>query len=246
MQNFTNSSLVDYKRISPNRNPRKFNIDRVTIHCTAGGINKTAKQIADLEHFVKSGLSNSCSCNYAIGGDGSVSLIVEEQDRSWCSSSKDNDHRAVTIEVASDINGTNKVSDKAYKKLIELLADICVRNNIKELKWLGDKTQTDVKKQNMTVHRWFSNKACPGDYLYNLHGQIAKEVNERLKVLRGGKDMFKVGNLEIVNEKDHQRDSIKKAVELGVFKGNGKTFDVSENMTKGDFCVILDRLGVLK
>jgi uncharacterized protein YgiM (DUF1202 family) len=32
----------------------------------------------------------------------------------------------------------------------------------------------------MTVHRWFANKSCPGDYLYNLHGKIAEEVNKRL------------------------------------------------------------------
>ena len=32
----------------------------------------------------------------------------------------------------------------------------------------------------MTVHRWFANKACPGDYLYNLHGEIAAEVTKRL------------------------------------------------------------------
>ena len=34
----------------------------------------------------------------------------------------------------------------------------------------------------MTVHRWFANKSCPGDYLYNLHTQIAKEINARLGV----------------------------------------------------------------
>ena len=32
----------------------------------------------------------------------------------------------------------------------------------------------------MTVHRWFANKSCPGDYLYNLHGEIAAEVTKRL------------------------------------------------------------------
>ena len=32
----------------------------------------------------------------------------------------------------------------------------------------------------MTVHRWFANKSCPGEYLYSRHSQIAAEVNRRL------------------------------------------------------------------
>jgi hypothetical protein len=52
---------------------------------------------------------------------------------------------------------------------------------IKNLRWKGDKSLIgQVDKQNMTVHRWFAAKACPGDYLYNRHGQIAEEVNARL------------------------------------------------------------------
>lgn len=31
-----------------------------------------------------------------------------------------------------------------------------------------------------TVARWFANKSCPGDYLYNLHDEIAAEVTKRL------------------------------------------------------------------
>lgn len=127
--------------------------------------------------------SREVSSNYGIGSDGRIALYVDEKDRSWCSSSRDNDHRAITIEVAND-GGANTgwhVSDKAYAALIDLCVDICKRNNIKALKWKGDKSLIgQVDKQNMTVHRWFANKSCPGDYLYNLHGQIAKEVNSRL------------------------------------------------------------------
>lgn len=61
------------------------------------------------------------------------------------------------------------------------MEDICRRNGIKKLLWKGDKSLIgQVDKQNMTVHRWFANKACPGDYLYNRHGEIAAEVNRRL------------------------------------------------------------------
>ncbi len=178
----SNSKLATYTRISPNKNsPRNAKIDTITIHCTSGNINNTAKQIADLSHFTTANLKNSSSCNYAIGGDGSVSLIVDEKDRSWCSSSSSNDNRAITIEVASTNIHPYKVSDKAFETLINLVADICVRNNIKELKWSTDKTlvgKTD--KKNMTVHREFTNKACPGDYLYNKHGEIAERVNKLL------------------------------------------------------------------
>ena len=108
-------------------------------------------------------------------------MYVEEKNRSWCSSSTANDDRAVTIEVASDKTAPYAVTDKAYEALITLVTDICKRNGIKELKWKADKSLIgQVDKQNMTVHRWFSNKECPGEYLYSRHAQIAKAVNERL------------------------------------------------------------------
>ena len=34
----------------------------------------------------------------------------------------------------------------------------------------------------MKVHRDYANKSCPGDYLYNRHGDIAAKVNARLGV----------------------------------------------------------------
>lgn len=176
----SNSSLIGYTRLSPNKtSPRNHEIDTITIHCAVGQL--TAKRILDMSHFVTYNAKKGSSCNYAIGCDGSIGMGVEEKDRSWCSSSPSNDHRAITIEVASDTFAPYKVTDAAYNALIKLLVDICKRNNIKELKWKGDKSligKTDV--QNMTVHRWFAAKECPGDYLYNLHGQIAKEVNSFL------------------------------------------------------------------
>lgn len=172
----SNSKLVTYTRISPHKtSPRNHKIDTITIHCIVG--QWTAKQGCD--YFATTG--RDCSCNYVVGKDGSIGLCVEEKDRSWCSSNKANDHRAITIEVASDTKHPYKVTSEAYKALIKLLVDICERNGIKELKWQGDKNLIgQVDKQNMTVHRWFASKSCPGDYLYNLHGQIADEVNKQL------------------------------------------------------------------
>lgn len=182
----SNSPLVTYTKISPNKtSPRNHKIDIITIHCTAG--QGTAKSILNLSHFVNYNPTAGASCNYAIGCDGSIGLGVEEKDRSWCTSNRENDHRAITIEVSSDNNHPYTVREAAYKSLINLLVDICIRNNIRGLKWKGDKSligQPD--KQNMTVHRWFANKACPGEYLYSRHAQIAAEVNERLSHYNNG------------------------------------------------------------
>ena len=70
-----------------------------------------------------------------------------------------------------------------YRSLVNLCADICKRNNIKELKWKADKSLIGKpEEQNMTVHRWFANKSCPGPYIYERLGQIASEVNAILGV----------------------------------------------------------------
>lgn len=172
----SNSPLVKYTKISPNRtSPRNHVIDTITIHCVVGQCS-----VETLGNIFEP-TSRQASCNYGIGSDGRIGMYCEEKDRSWCSSSSSNDNRAITIEVASDTTHPYAVNDKAYKALIELIADICKRNGIKELKWKGDPSLIgQVDKQNMTVHRWFASKSCPGDYLYNLHGQIAKEVNAKL------------------------------------------------------------------
>ena len=174
----SNSSLVDYTLISPSKtSPRTHAIDTITIHCVVGQC--TVESLGAL--FAKA--SRRGSSNYGIGKDGKIGMYVEEKDRSWCSSNAANDHRAITIEVASDTTHPYAVTDAAYKSLIKLLVDICKRNNIKKLKWKADKSLIgQVDKQNMTVHRWFANKACPGDYLYERHGQIAAEVNKQLGV----------------------------------------------------------------
>lgn len=175
-----NSPLVDYVHITSNKSsPRNHKIDTITIHCVVGQL--TAKQIVDLTKFHDP--AGKSSCNYAVGTDGSIGLCVEEKDRAWTSSSRDNDNRAITIEVASDMKHPYAVNEKAMKSLIELVADICKRNGIKELKWKADKSLIGkVDQQNMTAHRWFSNTSCPGDYLYNKFGEIADAVNEKLGV----------------------------------------------------------------
>lgn len=173
----SNSSLISYTRISPNKtSPRNHEIDTVTVHCYVGQV--SVEDMADWLCNPEAG----ASANYGIGSDGRIGLFVDEGDRSWCSSNKANDHRAITIECASDKTHPYAINDKVYASLINLLVDICKRNGIDALRWQADKSLIgQVGKQNMTVHRWFAAKACPGDYLYSRHGQIAAEVNAQLK-----------------------------------------------------------------
>ena len=176
----SNSSLVSYTKISPNRSsPRNKAIDRISIHCVVGQCS------VETPGNIFTPTSKQASCNYGIGCDGRVGMYCEEKDRSWCTSSGANDHRAVTIEVASDTKHPYAVRDAAFSTLLDLCTDICKRNGKKKLLWFGDKQKTlayTPKSDEMvlTVHRWFAAKACPGDYLYNRHGEIAAEVTKRL------------------------------------------------------------------
>lgn len=179
----SNSSLVTYKKISPNKySPRRYPISRLTIHHMAW-VQCTAKKCTD--SFTSS--ARSASANYCIGYDGDIGLSVEEKDAAWTSSSYDNDNRAITIEVANSTGAPDwKVSDKSYKALINLVTDICTRNGKTKVVWFGDKDKSlsySPKSYEllMTVHRWFSSTACPGPYLYKKMGDIAKEVNARLQ-----------------------------------------------------------------
>ena len=175
----SNSPLVDYTRISPNKNsPRNHKIDTITIHCVVGQC--TVETLGNI--FAPT--SRQASSNYGVGTDGKIGMYVEEKDRSWCSSNAANDNRAVTIEVASDTKHPYAVNDRAFAALLDLVTDICKRNGIKKLVWSTEKADRVNHKNgcNMTVHRDYANKSCPGDYLYNRHREIAAEVNRRLGV----------------------------------------------------------------
>lgn len=177
---YTNSSLVSYTRLSPNHSgQRTHSIDRITPHCVVG--QATAERIAEI--FATT--DRQASCNYGIGRDGRISLVVEEKNRSWCSSSKENDQRAITIEVASDSTAPYAFRDEAYAALIALCVDICKRNGKKKLLWLADKAKTlaynpAADEMLLSVHRWFANKSCPGDWMYARMGDLASKVTAAL------------------------------------------------------------------
>lgn len=174
----SNSSLVSYTLLSPNTyGKRNRAIDTVTIHCVVGQL--SVESICGL--FKSS--ARKASCNYAIGTDGRIGLCVDESMASQCSSSQSNDQRSITIECASDRSHPFAINDKVMTSLIELLADICRRNpGIPELRWKGQESLIgQVSQQNITCHRWFAPKACPGDYIYNRLGRIAQDVNSTIK-----------------------------------------------------------------
>ena len=178
MSEFTNSPLATYINVTEHRtSPRNHAIDTITIHCVVGQC--TAKSCVD---YFKT-TTRDCSSNYVVGFDGSIGISVEEKDRSWCTSSRENDHRAITIEVASDTSEPYAVTDAAYEALIALVADICKRNGIERLVWSTNKEErvNHLNGCNMTVHRDYANKSCPGKYLYDRHGDIAARVNALLK-----------------------------------------------------------------
>lgn len=204
---YTDSNLVTYTKILSNNTygKRTHIIDTVTIHCTSG--NGTAESIINVLE------ANNCSCNYTIGYDGSIGLCLSESHAAWTSSSYENDNRAITIEVSSNsVYPTYDVEDKAYQSLIKLLVDICTRNGGRRLVWFGSKSATlaynpKPNEMRMTVHRWFANKECPGDYLYNKHPDIVKKVNSSLqpefKVRYSANDSY-WGNLRDKNSKAYK------------------------------------------
>lgn len=176
----SNSNMVSYTKLSPNHSGRRtHSIDRITPHCVVGQC--SVETLGNI--FAPT--SREASCNYGIGVDGRIGMYVEEKNRSWCSSSNANDQRAVTIECASDTYHPYAMNSKVYDTLIKLCVDICRRNGKKKLLWFGDKNKSlnySPKSDEMvlTVHKWFANKSCPGDWLYSRLGDLAKRVTAEL------------------------------------------------------------------
>lgn len=245
---FSNSPLATVTMISPNRTPnRNHAIDTITIHCFVGQV--TAKR--GCEVFQPS--SKGASCNYIVGNDGSIGLCVEEGDRSWCTGGKDkngnpirvngisgssNDYQAVTIEVASDSTHPYAITEKAMTALIELCADICRRNGIKQLLWSGDKNLVgNPAKQNLTVHRWFANKACPGDYIYQRLGDIAAKVNAKL----GASGAVQAPAAPVSNVPYQVRIT---ATDLRIRKGPGTNTDIVQKaIAPGVYTIVSEATG---
>ena len=174
-----NSPLVSFTKLSPNHSgKRTCSISRITPHAVVGQL--SVERICDC--FKDK--SRQASCNYCIGADGRIGLCVDEQNRSWCSSSRDNDQRAVTIECASDLTEPYTMKPEVYA-LVNLCVDICRRNGKRKLVWIEDRNEAlryEIKSDEMllTVHRWFAKKSCPGNWLFKKLGDLAQSVNSQL------------------------------------------------------------------
>lgn len=242
----SNSPLATYTRITKNKtSPRNHAIDTITIHCIVG--QWTAKQGCD--YFATT--DRQCSANYVVGKDGSIGLSVDEKDRSWCSSNGTNDNRAITIEVASDTTHPYAVTAKAYAALLDLVTDICKRNGIKKLVWSTNKNDRVNHRNgcNMTVHRDFANKACPGEYLYSRHGEIAAEVNRRLQGASNGGEVVVTppaaekptgGTTGATVTPYHVRVKI---TNLNIRKGPGTNYGATSYIQPGIYTIVAESTG---
>lgn len=241
----SNSPLTKVTMISPNQSGiRTHSIDRISPHCVVGQC--TAESLGTL--FARS--STKASSNYGIDKDGRVGMYVEENCRSWCTSSNENDQRAVTIECASDAYDPYRMNDAVYATLIELCVDICERNGKTRLLWFGDKNKAlsyhpGPDEMVITVHRWFANKSCPGDWLYSRLGQLASEVTRRLQEAEDD-DMLSYEEWKKYMDryrKEHQdndrsewsKEASEFCIANGLFSGGGKDANGEPNYMYEDF-----------
>ena len=229
------STLASLTMLSPHsKGKRSRDVDRITIHCVVGQASAESIgawfQQPEPRH----------SCNYGIGVDGRIVCCLPEDQISICSSSFANDSRAITIECASDTKEPYAVKPAVYASVIRLCADICKRYNKTRVVWLADKAATmdyaaQPRDMIFTVHRWFANKSCPGDYLYYSLGDIAAKVT---KMLQEDKTVY-----ETISEVPiWAQATVQKLIDRGALLGTGDGLALSVDMTR--ILVILDRMGV--
>ena len=234
---YTNSPLAVYTKLSPNHSgQRTRSIDRISPHCVVGQV--TAESLGDW--FAKA--ATQASSNYGVDKDGKIGMYVEEKNRSWCTSSNANDQRAVTIECASDTAEPYRMNDAVYEALIRLCVDICRRNGKRKLLWFGDKDRTLVyapaaDEMVITVHRWFANKGCPGDWLYSRLDDLAARVTAELGASKEH-DAPVLDNAPA----SWAKEAVEWAVENKLMVGNDRGDLMLRNpITREQFCVMLKR-----
>lgn len=78
------------------------------------------------------------SCNYSIHDPGDITLMVDEANRSFCSSSRLIDVRGCTVEISTDRAYPYKCTDAALNSLLRLCIDWCKRNGFHKIHWIPD------------------------------------------------------------------------------------------------------------
>lgn len=173
------SPLTVDTSLSPNHSgTRTKPITRITPHCIVGQC--TVERCKTLFPA-----GRNASSNYCISKDGKVVGIVSEKNRSWCTSSNENDQKAITIECSSDNTSPYAFTDACYNTLVDLCVDICKAYGKTKLIWIADKNTAlsyspKSDEMQLTVHMWYANKACPGPWLMARMDKLAATVTSRL------------------------------------------------------------------
>jgi hypothetical protein len=184
----SNSGLVEQQLSVPSDQKERYR-DRpgkptkVTWHTWSGNTGKNDAQV--LMDWWKS--PRTCSVNYAITNDGKISQEIDEGRGPFTSSSESNDKQAVTFEIENSKNNDEpewEISDAAMQSAINLTYDIAKRNGISSFNYTGTPEKKgyngDGVSGNWTYHRSFSDKSCPGDYIYDRTNDILNVVNGAL------------------------------------------------------------------
>ena len=257
---FSNSSLVSHVRLSPNHSGQRiYPLTRITVHCTAGR--------ASVEGLgeIFANPSRQASSQYGIGEDGRVGMYVEEKNRSWCSSSYDNDERSITIEASLDATEPFAMNETVYARIIDLCTDICQRYGKKKLLWIPDKDITLMYQPTedeliLTVHRWFANKSCPGDWLFARLGDVAEKVTARLNPTASASTVATSpmtvvttpslsSSTPVADTPDQNgetpsplaAESVNWAIEKGILLGDGKSYRLHDSVTREEMLTFLHR-----
>lgn len=189
---------------------RGYRICKITPHHMAGKL--TARQCGNI--FANP--SRQASANYGIGYDGEIACYVDEENRAWTSSNRENDCQAITIEVANSANGNPwPISDAAWNSLVKLCVDICKRYNFRL-------TYDGTKNGSLTRHDMFANTNCPGQTLGGRFKELAETVN---KILDGGNATTPVQNPSVATTDNAYLVKIT-ATALNIRAGAGTNYNI--------------------
>jgi len=173
------SKLADYIYPANSYNNSRFGnvIKSITIHHMAGIL--TAKQCVDYWN----NNNRETSSHYGIGKDGKIGQYVSENHTAWTNGNRTSNRTSITIETSNSTMAPDwKVSDNVLEKLILLIHDIAVRNNLLPL----------IKGKSLTWHSLVSDvkTECPGPYLMSKIDYIIERVNNMNKPFKVGTTIY--------------------------------------------------------
>lgn len=125
--------------------------------------------------FQNNGIDNSV--NYCIGYGGDIWGNVPEENRAWTSASEWNDTAAITIELANSEFGTDAMTDDTLESFMKLCCDLLFRYPSLggRLNWTGD------VNGNITLHEWYQDTSCPGEFFKAKLPYLVQGVNDRMQ-----------------------------------------------------------------